>query len=218
MIYWLPPFIYFAAVPLTAMLSRKWVRLPGATAVLVLFGIYFRLAWTYERPYISGYATVAGRLTQDNDSGFIVFDGELPGNFIFFMRSFDPERRFFVLRKALYLPSGTQPGAGLVQSSAQLKKFIDSYGIKYFVVSKNTPTLSAVQTMQDDILRKLLQTPQFKLAGEFPVETNIAALKGDSLLLYENTLVMPRSARTLTIETSGLNHAISVPLDDRRHR
>jgi Dolichyl-phosphate-mannose-protein mannosyltransferase len=216
MIYWLPPFIYFAAAPLTAMLSRKWVGLPGAAAALVLFGIYFRSSWNYERPYISGYAAVASRLTHNNDSGFILFDGELPGNFIFFMRSLDPERRFFVLRKALYLPSGTQPGAGLVQSSAQLKKFIDSYGIKHIVVSKNAPTLPAVQTMQDDILRELLQTPQFKLAGEFPVETNIAALQGDSLLLYENTLVMPRSARTFTIETSGLNHAISVPLDNRQ--
>jgi hypothetical protein len=72
--------------------------------------------------------------------------------------------------------------------------------------------------MQDGILRELLQTPQFKLAGEFPVETNVAELKGDSLLLYENTLVPPRSARTLTIETSGLNHAFSVPLDDPKHR
>jgi hypothetical protein len=218
MIYWLPPFIYFATVPLTAMFSRKWVGLAGATAALVLLGIYFRLSWTYERPYISGYAAVASRLTQNTDSGFVLFDGDLPGNFIFFMRSFDPERRFFVLRKALYLPGGTEPDAALVRSLAQLKKFIDSYGIKHIVVSKNTPTLSALQTMQDGILRELLQTPQFKLAGEFPLETNVAEFKGNNLLLYENTVVMPRSAPTLIIETSGLNHTFSVPLDNDRHR
>jgi hypothetical protein len=83
MIYWLPSFVYFAAVPLTAMFSRKWAALPGATAAMALFGTYFVWSWTYERPYLSGYAVVASRLTQTNDSGFVLFDGELPGNFIF---------------------------------------------------------------------------------------------------------------------------------------
>jgi hypothetical protein len=215
MVYWLPAFVCFAVGPLTAKPAGEW--LPGlrACAVLGVSVTCFWSAWTYQRPFVSGYETAARRVIEHEGSGFVLFDGDLPGNFIFFMRSLDPARRFFVLRKALYLFDKSTP---VITTRAELKDLIDRYGIKSIVISENVEIRFDVQRY----LRELLQTPEVRLVERFPVkgsaqwyrEAGAEMPQSDDLLFYEKLHVAPRSAHVLTLRMPTLDHDITIPLDD----
>jgi len=222
MIYWLPAFAAFAVGPLTAQLPRArllppWLPRLRAGAVLAILALSFGSAWTYQRPFVSGYEAAARRVIQRGGSGLVLFDGDLPGNFIFFMRSLDPARRFFVLRKALYL---FDQGIPLINTRAELQDFIDRYGIKSIVISENVEMQFDVQRY----LRELLQTPEMRLVERFPVWGEVQWYRyeegvplppqSDDLLFYEKLHVTPRSAHVLTLEMPSLDHDIIIPLDD----
>jgi len=101
-ICWVPAFAYFAAGGLTCFFRRPVMRaIAAAVAGCVLIAMLIP-AWAYQRPYVSGYAAAVQRVMQASKAGEILFDGYLPGDFIFFVRANDPDRRFLVLRKALY--------------------------------------------------------------------------------------------------------------------
>jgi Dolichyl-phosphate-mannose-protein mannosyltransferase len=208
-IYWIPPFIYFAVAPLSALRGRlrvgAWIVMAGLLATTIVS------SWRYERPYISGYAASARRITEMSKSGFILFDGDLPANFIFFVRRYDAGHHFFVLRKALYTGQiMAQYGkVELLHSEQDLNDLIARYGIRFVVVSEKTPLAFPVQAT----LRKLLDSSQFRLVDNFPVDTNERAWTGDNLLLYENLHPVKPSGNSLTIKMMTLPHDITVPVE-----
>jgi hypothetical protein len=208
-IYWIPPFIYFAVAPLSALRDRLRV---GASIVMsgVLAMLIFS-SWFYERPYVSGYAASARRITEMSKSGFILFDGDLPANFIFFVRLYDPGHRFFVLRKALYTGQ-IMPEYGeseLLHTEQDLNDLMTRYGIRFVVVSEKSTQMFPVQAT----LRKLLSSDPYRLVQRFMVDTNQPAWTGDNLLLYENTHPAKPSGKSLTIKMMTLPHDITVPVE-----
>ena len=212
MIYWLPPFVYFAVCPLTVKYRALWIRAVQVAAVSALLVIHMRSGWAYQRPYVSGYAALADYVThQSQESGIILYDAGLHENFIFFLRTYDPARRFVVMRKALYAVRIVQERGSreLLYNASQLQGLIKRYGIKYIIVSDNSPLAFEVQKT----LRELLKTPQFRLVKSFPIETN--SPRGENqLLLYENNDVVPRSERWLRLEMLTLSRDIVVSLDN----
>ena len=209
-LYWIPPFVYFATGWLTTLFHRKQGR-PIAVVVALLMVIFsIRTAYGYERPYMSGYRAATQQLTQLSSSGIILFDGDIPGNFIFFIRSYDPDRRFMVLRKSLWAMriSGLEgPGSELVHDVEQLKQVIRDEGIKFIVVSDNARLNFPIQAT----LRELLHSPQFKLVGEFSIESNEMKWRGQHLLVYQNSQYTPPTGPWLRITMLTLNHDIVVP-------
>ena len=166
MIYWLPPFVYFAVCPLTVRYRALWIRAMQVAAVSALLVIHMRSGWAYQRPYVSGYAALADYVThQSQESGIILYDAGLHENFIFFLRTYDPARRFVVMRKALYAVRIVQERGSreLLYNASQLQGLIKRYGIKYIIVSDNSPLAFEVQKT----LRELLKTPQFRLVKSF---------------------------------------------------
>jgi hypothetical protein len=208
-IYWIPPFIYFAVAPLSALRGRLRV---GAS--LVMTGVLAAAvvsAWFYERPYVSGYAASARRVTEMSKSGFILFDGDLPANFIFFVHLYDPGHHLFVLRKALYAGQ-IMPQYGeqeLLHTQQDLNDLITRYGIRFVVVSEKAPLVFPVQAT----LRKLLSSDQFRFVERFAVDTNQSMWTGDNLLLYENNHPAKPSGKSLTIKMLTLPHDITVPVE-----
>ncbi len=178
-------------------------------AIAVLVGYSWR-AWNYERPYISGYKTVAERILADKNAQMILFDGNVGPDFIFFMRVLDPGQRCYVLRKALYVTDilNTYGSENLISNSAQLEGLIRDYGVKYIVVENGIPLSFESQR----ILRNLLQRPQFRFVEEVPFKTDLSRWGGRSVLLYENEDVSPRRAQALDLKMMTLNHDIVVPL------
>lgn len=212
MVYWLPPFIYFAVAPLTARRSTWWFRPAALAVVLGLIGSYTWTAWAYQRPFVSGYETLATQILKSAQGGVVLFDGDLAGNFIFYMRALDPNRRFVVLRKALYV-TRVMPQFGkveLIHTPEELEDLLARYGIKYVAVEDH----EELDFHAQKILRGLLTTPQFQLAQKLPIDSNMPEWKTRHLLLYENLDVKRRTAHLLRLKMLSMDRDIVVPLDD----
>jgi hypothetical protein len=211
-LYWLPPFTYFAAGPLTTAVRVRWLRLTGATVGLLLVGAMAARAWTYERPYVAGYAKLAQHLIAQQAGGIILFDGDLPGNFIFYLRKYDPSRRFVVMRKALYV-SRIDKSFGseeLVRTDEQIFELLRDYGIRHIVVTQGSPLQFEIQQR----LRDLLRGPEFRRVMEVPVESNLDDWRGRGLVVYEYLHAGPRTAKVLRLRMLTLLNDIEVPLDE----
>jgi len=209
--YWVPPFVYFAVALFTAKNMQRLARPIAVGMLAVLVARTSWSAWNYERPYVSGYNQVAQKIVSSENGGVVLFDGDLAGNFIFFMRANDPRRHFVVLRKALYV-TDVMPQFGsveLVHSQADLDELLKEYGIKYVVVEKN----ARLEFNSQKILRKFLQTPRFRLAAEVPIASNMLGWKGRSLQLYENVSAGPPTERLLTVKMLSTGRDIVMPLD-----
>jgi hypothetical protein len=209
-LYWLPPFTYFAAGMLTRMFSRQPLKALASVAAFVLLGTSLAGAWSYRRPYISGYSAAAEAITHIAPRGIILFDGELPGNFIFFLRADDPRRHFLVLRKALYATriEGRWGSQELVHGREGIEDLLRSDGVRFIVVSdRMRPDFEVQRTLRD-----MLQSKQFKLLGTFPIFSTWQPNSGN-LLLYENEQWAPPTDKILTIRMLTLNHDLAVPFD-----
>lgn len=209
--YWIPPFTYFALGPLITYFRKPALRMAGGLAAILLVGSNVVFAWTFQRPYISGYEPVAERVTQISKSGVILYDAPLPGNFIFFLRANDTGRHFVVLRKALYATRLKQSGGAveLVHSPEQLAQLIHSYGIRFFVVGQGVPLKFSSQQM----LRDLLQRPEYRRVAVFPIEGRDIPSNSLDLVLYENMAWTPATEKFLRIKMLTLDHDIVVPMD-----
>jgi hypothetical protein len=208
-LYWLPPFTYFVAGMLTRMFTRQPLRAVAVAATIVLLGTSLVAAWSYQRPYVSGYSAAAVAVTQIAPGGVILYDGDLPGNFIFFLRANDPHRHFLVLRKALYAYRidkrwGSQE---LVHDREGIEDLMRRDGIRFVVVSDQMRLNFDVQ--RD--LRDLLQSKQFRLRGRFPIRST--GQPAGNLLLYENELWAPPTDKFLDIRMMTLRNDIVVPFN-----
>lgn len=209
-IYWFPPLVYFAAGLMTQYFKIAKISYAMRGAALVLVCLLAAQGWSYERPYISGYKNVAARLVEGYGSGIVLFDGRVPGNFVFYMRALDPKRQFLVLRKSLYVDDIRRSDISeeLVHSREDIVELLKNLGIRFVVVSDDQPELKSQR-----ILRDCLQSDQFQMLGRFPIESNQRGWKGYSLLLYENKNWTPPTNKWLTIRMLTLPHDIVVPLD-----
>jgi hypothetical protein len=209
-LYWLPPFAYFAAGMLTRMFSWQPLRVLASGAAVVLLGSSLVAAWSYQRPYVSGYAAAAKGVTQIAPGGIILYDGNLPGNFIFFLSANDPGRHFLVLRKALhaYRIDQRYGSEELVHGREDLEDLLRRDGVRFVVVSDRMNLNFEVQRT----LRQMLQSEQFKLRGSFPIFSTEPP-QGSNLLLYENKLWAPPTDKFLRIRMLTLDHDVVVPFD-----
>ncbi len=210
-LYWLPPFLYFSTWPLAIRYRPKWLRVAGVVVIVAVLVTSGASAWAYQRPYVSGYAEAARGIMRLSNSGVILLDTDLPGNFIFFMRALDPARRFIVLRKALYVHRIKREldAEEVIHTREELLELLKSYGIRFVVVSPDSLFEFPIQRT----LRDVLQTPQFKLVQQFSIESNMPEWRGRSLALYENLDAGPPTAKLLRLRMLTLTHDIVVPLD-----
>jgi hypothetical protein len=145
------------------------------------------------------------------NAGIVLFDGPVPGNFVFFMRALDPGRHFLILRKLLYADD-IRPGESseeLLHSREDLADAFRRDGIRFAVVSENL----AIRFTSQRILREQLHSDQFQLLGRFPILSNEPNWQGEKLLLYENKLWTPPTDKMLRIRMLTLPRDILVPFD-----
>ncbi len=210
-IYWIPAFIYFAVAPAAAF-KKRVLRLATVAAVSVVQLSLMIVGWNYQHPYVAGYARAAARVEQLESSGVILYDGPLPGDFIFFMRRADPGLRFVVLRKALYVQNIEKEygNAELLHTPADLLDLFRRDGIRYIVVCNYRPLDYPIQKTLRDLVQDEKQ--QFRLVERFPIQTNQSTWKDRELLLYENTQATSPTDKYIHIRMLTLNHDIEVAL------
>jgi hypothetical protein len=205
-----PAVAYFAVWPvLLPKTARIWLRVPclAILAGIVTFNAW--AAWSFERPYVSGYAPVAREIRQLSNSGVILVDAAIPANFIFFVRLQDPGGKFVVLRKSLYAFRMNEGFSGeeYVHTREELQKLLVDDGVRFIVVSNRPPGKFPIEVT----LREMLVAPQFRLIGRYPVEGNSPEWTNYCLSLFENTRAAPPAAASLRIPMLTLNHDIEVP-------
>ena len=211
-IYFVPPFVYFAVWPLLLPSVRYYrVRVVASVALMMVTASVAFAAWRFDRPYVSGFAPVAATIRSMSNSGVILVDTEIPANLIFFMRNEDPQHRFVLLRKALYSVRIKEElgSEEYIHTPAELKALMRDDGIRFIVVSNPPPDVFPVES----VLRSFLNTPQFQLIKRFPVEGNSREWKNYSLSLYENLDAGPPAARNLVTPMMTLDHDIVTPFD-----
>ncbi|MDE3179190.1 MAG: glycosyltransferase family 39 protein [Acidobacteriota bacterium] len=206
---WIPPFIYFAIVPLASGAGKQWMRTAMAAIIILIVAGEARADWRYQRPYVSGYSAVAGKLVSESHPGIVLYDGSMSANFCFFLRVDDPARRFVLMRKGLYAvdESKSMGYDEIINTEPELQNLIRRYGIRYVIVDNGPIEFPIQQT-----LRNLAKTPQFALIGVFPITTNVASLRGREVSLYENNFVEAPTAKFYRLRMMSLTHDIVVPM------
>lgn len=209
-IYLVPAVIYFTIWPVLLPKPRQsWLRILSLAALLAVGAYTSWSAWSFERPYVMGYATVAREIRQHADSGVILVDTAIPANLIFFVRLQDSERRFVVLRKSLYsvLIEEKYGGNEYIHTREKLQELIREDGIRFIVVSNRPPEDFPIEIT----LREILKTPQFRLVGQYPVEGNSPEWNHYYLSLYKNLQWGPPTVPSLRIPMLTLGDDITVP-------
>ncbi len=211
-IYWVPAFAYFAVAPFTRKTSVRWMRIAGFALVTVLIAGYAVQAWDYQRPYVSGYASLAQELTA-REGGCVLVDMDLPGNFIFFMRASDPARRFVILRKALYEVRTVREWGvtEFAHDDADVQRILNEDSVRYVVVEQNMPLHFSSQTALRDLLD---HSGQYKIVRSVPIETNLNGWGQRSLVLYESIDPVAPPHGILRVKMANLHHDIEIPFDE----
>ena len=211
-VYWLPPVVYFAVGLITRFFRTERFRMGMRVAAAALILILLIPAWRYHRPYISGYKETASRVVKSYDSGIVLFDGPVPGNFIFFLRALDPARRFVVLRKLLHADDIRRGphSQELLHSREEISNALRDYGVRLAVVSQNL----GVSFDSQRELREELSSDDFNLLQRFSIVTNESRWRGENLLLYEKKNWSPPKRGMLTIRMLTLPQDISIPMAD----
>lgn len=211
-IYWLPPFFYFASGLLTSFFQQRALKIAAAATAVVIAATSLVSAWQFRRPCVSGYSVIAKRITESGRSGVILYDGALAANFIFFIRAEDPTKQFLVLRKALYSTRLHRRGGTveLVHSEREIEDVIHDDGVRFIVVSEGLPLYFKSQ----ELLRDLLKRPQFSKLGTFSVVGDDLPVHNTTLELYENLAWTPPRPGELRIKMLTLDHDIVMPIDN----
>jgi hypothetical protein len=209
-VYWLPPLVYFSVGLITRFFFRsRRLRVAMRIAATGFIAILALPGWSYHRPYISGYKDIASRIVNSYDTGVVLFDGPVPGNFVFFVRALDPGRRFVVLRKVLYADD-IRPSAAseeFLHTKEQVSDAMSEYGVRLAVVSQKM----GIRFDSQRILREQLQGDDFNLLQRFPVTSNEPRWQGENLLLYERKKWTPPSGGILKIRMLTLPYDIEIP-------
>lgn len=208
-LYWVPAFAYFAVAPFTRKGNFRWVRALGIALVIAVLASYTAQAWRYQRLYVSGYAQLAQQLTK-REGGCVLADMDLPGNFIFFMRAYDPGRHFVILRKALYevRTLRTWGATEFAHSQSDVGQILKADSIRYIAVENNQPLHFSSQSALREIVEK---SGQYRLINTVPIDSNLDGWTARSLSIYESNSPVAPPQGILHIKMANLHHDINIP-------
>lgn len=198
---WLLPFVFFAVYFVWRLFAR-WPR--AGIAALVMLGVtYYAVALAFERPYVEGCEEAARFLAQQPDSDIVFYQGTLNGDFIFFVRKFDPQKRRLVVReKAIVALSQITDMGGknpvmrkrqMLRTAEEVEQMFLDVGVRYMVVENRdfAPELALTHVA--------LRSDKFELIKKIPIRTNDHRVKGIELLIYRNKVAAAATQDELVI-------------------
>ena len=191
--YWIPFFCFFASIGLQQIVYHleKFIHTPKAAIKYAIWGlpILFQLSLLPNVfvPTISGYQEAAQFVLSRTKSPLILVDGYAHSQFIYFVRILDTDRKFIVLRGDKLLASSSISYTNKLQihlhTKEEIAKALSDFGVQFIVVESTN--ISNVQIY--DKLRELLSdNAHFALRRSIPIESNIAKLENQNLLVYED--------------------------------
>lgn len=198
---WLLPFILSAVYFVWRVLSR----LPRMrmVALAALAASFYVPALFYQRPYVEGCEEAARYLAQQPDADVIYYQGALNGDFIFFVRKFDPEKRRLVIREKLV---ADPRGYRTLHTPEEVDERFRQLGIRYAVVENRDflPQLA--------VTHQALRSSGFELIKEIPIRTNDYRVAGIKLSIYRTRAPSSPTSTELEIPMVTLRHDLRLPL------
>ncbi len=154
---WIPPLVYFALLAVEVLCVRpQWGRF--AAAALALF--FFVNALRREPPRVKGIEEIAQFVLAQPDSDLVYYQGGLNGDFIFFVRKYDPEKRHMVARdKQVVVTQMGYAERQILHTPEEILNLFRDWGIRYAVVEGRDhegglePAYQAFNSAQFQVLR-----------------------------------------------------------------
>jgi hypothetical protein len=197
-ILWIPPLLYFALTALeTLCVRRTWALI--ISSVLAIFFVVNALR--SERPIVDGAAEVADYVLSLPESDVIYYQGVLHGDFIFYVRKLDPEKRHLVAREKQVAILGREQRP-ILHSAQEVLAFFQNWGIRYAIVEDIDPFPGFGP------VREMLKSDHFELLRSFPVTTNQADMSVRQVQVFRYRGEIHRTNRNVIIPMMTLRHGI----------
>ena len=159
----------------------------GLIVLLLLHGLFE--AATTRREYVRGYEQAAKRVLLEQRDGTVFFSGYLNGNFIFFVRKYDPSRSVAVSRASRDLFSteimakyGTETK---VSSAEDIVEVLCRRGVRHIIVEDRNLFDGGEAGRATMLLGEVLKDEtRARFLCEVPVDSNIEKYRGLILKVY----------------------------------
>jgi hypothetical protein len=201
---WIPPLIYLALMAVETLLVRRELALiaTSAIAIVVLVNGLRSIG-----PKVSGVEDVARYVLSLPQSDILYFQGNLDGDFIFFIRKFDPEKQHMVAREKQIVVSrlGWRPRE-VLHTPEEILKFFQTWGIRYAIIEDKDPWPGL------GVVRALLASDQFELLRTFPIHTNQPNFPVHLMQVFRYRGEIHPTRETVVIPMMTISHNITADL------
>ncbi len=205
-IIWMPALVYFGLVAVENMLPRRnWII--AALCALSAYSLYKGLY--KEVTQFSGIEPIAQFLSTQPESDVLYYQGFLNGDFIFYVRKYDPEKRRLVAREKQVVAIKVNEGYGtrrILTTPEEVIQMFQVWGIRYAVV-ENREFIGGLKPV-----RLALQSDQFEVIRRFYIRSNLLYFKDRRVTVYRFKGELKRSSVTVTLPMMTLRSDIKADL------
>jgi 4-amino-4-deoxy-L-arabinose transferase-like glycosyltransferase len=181
-IYWIPPFCLFAVVLVNLLKHRLWEILTTSAIVgIVLYQFIISLQLAPSHAY--GYEEAAQYVVNNWKGEAILYSSSSDsGNFIFFIRKHNKNKKIIVLRADKILATSRLKRIfdDRIKDPKEIQSLLNTFGVSYVVLEDRKYRSKALEWLRDEV-----RTDRFVLRNRIIIRSNISQLKGTSLAIYE---------------------------------
>ncbi len=201
---WIPPFLYFALVAVEILCVKKhWGQVCGAA-----LGLFFLVqAFRFEPPRLKGMEPVVRYVLAQPETDIVYYQGELNGDFIFFVRKFDPEKRRMVARdKQVVVTQIVYDQRQVLHTPEEILNFFRTWGIRYAVVEDHYDTHGL------KVVNAVLDSGAFEVVRRFRLSSNNPKLDNRQVSVYRYCGEIQRSREPVVVPMMTIRNNIHADL------
>ncbi|MCL4524481.1 MAG: glycosyltransferase family 39 protein [Acidobacteria bacterium] len=204
---WIPVLVYFTLVMVENLQPRKSWIVP-VFSVLAVYALVKAL--NTDSAKTSGIEPIARFVMAQPESDVVYYQGFLNGNFIFFVRKYDPQKRSLVAREKQVVATKINVGYGtrrILNTPEEVIRMFQQWGIRYAVV-ENREFIGGLSPV-----RVALQSDQFEVVQRYSIHSNQAFFKNRRVTIFRYKGELKRSEATVTLPMMTLREDIKADLN-----
>ena len=210
--YWIPAFCLFPAVIIDFSPVRLW-RILTSIALIAIVSYQFFVSYQLDPEYADGYEQAARYVVEQSNGETVLFSSNVDtGFFIFFVRKYDTNKNFIVLRADKILSTSllNRIVEDRITSREQIYDVLDDFGVKDIVIEDTTYTSYALETLRQEV-----KSEKFHLLKNINIQSNNKLINNYNLSIYEyKGYKNPRIGKELHMNIPLMGGSIKVKFDD----
>ena len=213
--YWIPALCLFPAVIIDFSPVRLW-RILTSIALIAIVSYQFFVSYQLDPEYADGYEQAARYVVEQSNGETLLFSSNVDtGFFIFFVRKYDTNKNFIVLRADKILSTSllNRIVEDRITSREQIYDVLDDFGVKDIVIEDTTYTSYALETLRQEV-----KSEKFRLLKNINIQSNNKLINNYNLSIYEyKGYKNPRIGKELHMNIPLMGGSIKVKFDDLLH-